>query len=357
MSFTIVNGTLKKYEGDDVTVVIPEGVRSIDDYAFYGASAIRRVIIPASAEDIGNNVFYDCEQLEEAVVPDTVRWMGSAVFSRCKNLRSVTLPEGLTKLPNITFYQCTGLADVKLPPRLTRIGRAAFEQCASLKTLDLPVTLKVIEEKVFDACVSLSSVTLPEGIEEIGDNAFYQCAALRSVNLPSSLKSIGKGALETRGKISIESGGDLLVRSRMLDNNWNMYWNFGSNGRYNGKNEDNYQLVSSWLPHVDLKEWKPLAQCVLAVNYLETYRYRVDFYEEWIRDHAETVMAECVRLKRWQALNTALGKGLIPALAAEKWLDKIRDPQERAVLLEFRKKEKEADIFDLLGEDDGWMKS
>ena len=61
--FTIRNGVLERYEGDDKVVTIPEGVTCIGEGAFWGCSKLRRVTIPESVTSIGKNAF-GMQQLE-----------------------------------------------------------------------------------------------------------------------------------------------------------------------------------------------------------------------------------------------------------------------------------------------------
>lgn len=354
MPFQIVNSTLKKYEGSEEHVIIPEGIRIIDDYAFYGASAMKHITFPSTLEEIGNNAFYDCEALEEAAVPSPVYYLGDGIFSRCKNLKSVSLPDRLSELPKITFFQCEALENVSLPHRLKRISRSCFEQCHTLKSIRLPESLVFVDDNVFDDCTALESVNLPEGLKHIGDNAFFNCPSLNKLVLPSTLKEAGKGAFETRGVLELHAPDSFPVRSFMLDNNWNLNWNFGANGRYNGKNEDNYQLINSYLPNVWLNEWKPEAQCVLCINYLETKTEVLENYEAWIVQHREECLEMIISGKRYAALNRALESGLIPSGMIEPYLNRIHDPEERAKLLELNRQNHSSvdDLFDLL--EDGY---
>lgn len=349
MTFTISGTTLKKYEGNEEHVIIPDGIESIADYAFYGAAGMQTVQFPGSLKEIGSDVFYDCEQLREAEIPDSVIYMGSAVFSRCCRLESVKLSDRLTALPKITFYQCENLREVILPANLRKLSRACFQQCHSLAQITLPASLKIIEENAFDDCTALNEIVLPEGIEEIGENAFFSCQNLRRINLPSSLTFIGKGALETHGRIRIDADESIYLAAGMLENNWNMNWNFGSNGRYNGRNEDNYQLYDSWLVNLDLKQWKPLARNILAVNYLESFRRPAGMYDEWIIAEREEILELIISGKRWQALRRALQLGLVTPGHVRPYLSRIHDPAVRAELLqESRQAEAEEDLLDLL---------
>lgn len=92
MTFTINGNTLKKYEGNEEHVIIPDGVEAIADYAFYGAQKLRTVTFPDSLKEIGSDVFYDCEELIEADIPDSVYYMGyttrTLAIANLRNRRS-----------------------------------------------------------------------------------------------------------------------------------------------------------------------------------------------------------------------------------------------------------------------------
>ncbi|MBP3870980.1 MAG: leucine-rich repeat domain-containing protein [Faecalicoccus sp.] len=349
MSFTIVSQTLKKYTGNDRRVVVPDGIVEIDDYAFYGASNMEEIILPQSLKLMGNNVFYDCESLERIILPDSVSYIGSGLFARCKNLKSVTLSNRLTNLNKITFFQCENLTDVVFGKNLTRISRACFEQCHSLKNVILPDSLKILEENVFDDCTALEKVILSSHLERIGDNAFFNCPSLKELVLPVSLKEVGKGAFETRGKLSLIASDAFFISSKMFDNNWNMNWNFGANGRYNGKNEDNYQLVNSYLPSVNLKEWKPEARCILSINYLETYQNPIQCYQEWIKDNTDECIHTIMVQKRYSALHQGIDLGYFKNADISPYLYLVEDPKEKARLMETRSdKNLFDDLMDML---------
>ena len=348
MTFKIEKNTLIKYEGEDEEVILPEEVDIIADSAFYNARKLKIVHMNDHIKEIGSYAFYNCESLEEADLPDSVYYMGSAIFSRCVSLRKVKMPARLSAVPKITFYQCGKLEEVILPAALARLNRACFEQCHSLQRIQLPGWLKVLEPNVFDDCTALQEIHLPSMLKEIGDNVFFNCESLKYVNIPASVEKIGKGAFETRSRLSIEAEGKQLIKAEMLDNNWNMNWNFGVNHRWNGKNEENYKLYHSYLPNVDLKMWKPQAQCVLGVNYLETYRNSIINYDSWIIEHKTELLDKIVSDHRWDALNCALDHDLIQTEDTEAYLDLITDREERAKLLDRRNTRSIDDLFDLL---------
>ena len=57
MDFRIENGVLEKYMGNGGDVVIPEGVKSIGSWAFYGCSSLTGVTIPEGVKSIGERAF------------------------------------------------------------------------------------------------------------------------------------------------------------------------------------------------------------------------------------------------------------------------------------------------------------
>ena len=56
-AFVINNRILEKYNGDEKEVIIPAGITSIGDYAFYRCTEIEFVTIPSGVTSIGEEAF------------------------------------------------------------------------------------------------------------------------------------------------------------------------------------------------------------------------------------------------------------------------------------------------------------
>lgn len=56
--FSIVNGCLKRYAGDDDVVTIPRGVTEIAYRAFYGNKTLKKVILPEGLTKIDFQAFW-----------------------------------------------------------------------------------------------------------------------------------------------------------------------------------------------------------------------------------------------------------------------------------------------------------
>lgn len=70
-------------------IVIPEGVTSIDEYAFFGWSGLTSIIIPNSVTLIRANAFSGCDGLTSISIGRGVIAIGSRAFSDCSSLKDV----------------------------------------------------------------------------------------------------------------------------------------------------------------------------------------------------------------------------------------------------------------------------
>ena len=216
MGFEIENGVLKKYtEEPGVTeVVVPDGVTSIGDRAFYRCSNLTSVTIPDSVTSIGDEAFYECTRLTSVTIPDSVTSIGDRAFYWCYSLTAVTIPDSVTSIGDEAFKRCTRLTSVTIPDSVTSIGDSAFRGCTGLaddkgfviirnvlysyhgndSEVIIPDSVTSIGDKAFYECTRLTSVTIPDSVTSIGGSAFSSCDNLTSVTIPDSVTSIGERA-------------------------------------------------------------------------------------------------------------------------------------------------------------------
>ncbi len=118
-----------KIEGD---LVIPDGVKSISDCAFYNCSGLTSITIPDSVTSIGERAFSDCSGLTSITIPDSVTSIGDWAFAGCSGLTSVTIGSGVTSIGYKAFYNCSGLTSVTIGSGVMSIGWWAFSGCGGL---------------------------------------------------------------------------------------------------------------------------------------------------------------------------------------------------------------------------------
>ena len=95
-----------------IELVIPDGITTINNYAFSYCTSITSVTIPDSVTTIGDSAFYWCTNLTSVTIPDSVTIIGSRAFYYCSKLTSVTIGNGLTTIGWETFYACSNLKTV-----------------------------------------------------------------------------------------------------------------------------------------------------------------------------------------------------------------------------------------------------
>lgn len=181
---------------ENVNVVIPEGVKSIDR-SFYKAK-MKTVSLPSTLEEIGESAFDCCAEIEELAIPDSVKIIGGWAFSSCPDLKKVVLPGSLKEIP-----------------------AAAFSWCSSLTEVVIPESVEVIGHDAFSCCYSLEHVTLPGGLKKIEKNAFYYCKSLKSVVIPASVETIGYNAFDS------ENMTDIYCEAESAPEGWDEDWSAG----------------------------------------------------------------------------------------------------------------------------------
>ncbi|SCZ79727.1 leucine-rich repeat protein [Pseudobutyrivibrio xylanivorans] len=80
---------LYKYMGTEESVTIPDGVVTINEYAFKNCKEIKEVVIPNSVKTIGKDAFYGCDSLKVVNIPDSVTYIGENAFYGCNKLEAI----------------------------------------------------------------------------------------------------------------------------------------------------------------------------------------------------------------------------------------------------------------------------
>ena len=95
-----------------VDLVIPDGVETVNDYAFYDCDGLTSVTIGASVKIIGSESFYDCDGLTSITIVNSVTRIGVGAFESCNNLINITIPDSVTHIGLMAFSDCPNLRNV-----------------------------------------------------------------------------------------------------------------------------------------------------------------------------------------------------------------------------------------------------
>ena len=152
------------YGYDFKTITLPDGIKAIEQEAFYGCDSLKEIIIPDSCEYIGDYAFYNCTSLERVRIGNSTRYIGDSAFAECTKLESVIIGDGLEEIGPQAFAYCTSLNYVDLGNGVEKIGMSAFISCTSLGRIEIPYSVNEISSGAFWLCDSLTNVIFEKTI-------------------------------------------------------------------------------------------------------------------------------------------------------------------------------------------------
>ena len=231
-SYSDTNNTasITKFVGSETEVIIPSTVE-------YNGTTYKVTAIADGTSNI-SGVFYN-SNITSVVIPDTVTSIGDWAFRSCDSLTSITIPEGVTSIGDWAFAGCYALAEVynysnvtgNLPSYAkiiynasdltgekpeTRIkdnngvryyddGKntvvALYPLSKDITTVSLDSRIIEIQPGAFSSCDSLTSITIPSSVTSIGNYAFEDCYALAEVYnySPSITVNLGETSYSNNG--------------------------------------------------------------------------------------------------------------------------------------------------------------
>ena len=218
---------LIRYIGGDLNYDIPDGVTSIDKYAFSG-SLLTSITIPDCVTSIGSWAFSYCTNLSSVSLSKSIATINTGTFYNCISLTSINMPESVTEIgPGAFAY--SGLNSITIPVNLTTIGGYAFSECKNIKevcvkdigswsniqfvdetsnplkyggklsvvdcddngiNLKIPTNINEISANMYRGCDDLVSITIHDNITNIGSCAFAYCHELTEIFSLSKLPPI-----------------------------------------------------------------------------------------------------------------------------------------------------------------------
>lgn len=153
-------------------------VTALGDYAFSYASSLSGISLPEAVRELPRFAFYGCSSLSE--------------FSAGE----------LVEIGDFAFYGCASLESFPFSESLHFVGEQAFSLCRSLDVDTISGSDLVIGPSAFSHCYALKAVSLV-GVSEVGEEAFSNCSGLEYISFDDSIFRIRERAFRGSDAISV----------------------------------------------------------------------------------------------------------------------------------------------------------
>ncbi|MBQ0070125.1 MAG: leucine-rich repeat protein [Bacteroidales bacterium] len=152
------------------SIVIPESVISIADYAFFGCTGVSSLTYNApSVRYIHYDTYMDIAQPDYA-------WF------RDFKLTSLTIGESVKTIPVALAYGQKLLTSIEIPSGVTIIDSYAFDGCSNLTEINIPKSVEYIYDGVFRN-TGITSLTIPESVQVIYRTALSNMPNLKKLTV------------------------------------------------------------------------------------------------------------------------------------------------------------------------------
>lgn len=154
---------------------VPARCESIGANAFWGCRQLESIEMPKHMKSLGarndsglvGTVFRDCTSLRSIVIPEGIETIESSTFTGCTSLESVQLPSTLKHLGEWAFRNCP-LTELRLPEGLLTIGSQAIE-LPMLRELTIPGSV-ISADLNWMECENLERLIFADGKKPMSSN-------------------------------------------------------------------------------------------------------------------------------------------------------------------------------------------
>ncbi|MFI3202432.1 MAG: leucine-rich repeat domain-containing protein [Eubacteriales bacterium] len=122
------NYRLYQHIGEEIQVVVPPWITSIETDAFFGSEHIESIVIPEGITYIGDYAFARCESLHTITLPEGITYIGKEAFADCPQLETVEIPKSVSHLDCVGLY-----TDVYIPSTVPYYSLLTREEQEMLK--------------------------------------------------------------------------------------------------------------------------------------------------------------------------------------------------------------------------------
>ena len=187
------------WDGSNSTKIIGYNAEALKEYLSRNSNILK---IPEKCTSIGNEAFVLCDHLVSVILPNGVKTIEQRAFWGCVNLTNVTMFDSVTLIDGLAFASCHNLTNIRLSNNIERIWGCTFSGCYKLKNITIPDNVTSIRDNAFEHCESLESIVIPNKVRSIKEWAFSNCTNLKNVVIEKSVDHLGMVVFFNCGNLS-----------------------------------------------------------------------------------------------------------------------------------------------------------
>ncbi len=226
-------------------VVILDGVKRIERYAFKGYDKLKEITLPDSMTELGPGCF-DQTSIKELVIPGNISSIGTKHTYGLNGqhlghfpLEKLTILDGVKRIEQYAFKGYNELKEFNCYSPTISIGENAFSETklkkvnmssaldsingfsnSEIESLEINTESSILPKEYLRSFPNLKEVVIPKSIKSIDDMAFYG-TKIKKVTLPNTVTKVSKLAFVSSSIEEIEwtPGIDTIDKSIFLSAN------------------------------------------------------------------------------------------------------------------------------------------
>ena len=211
------DGVLFSYSGDSLVIFpkasefvdykIPDRVKRICPYAFYGADQLSSVTMPENLVCIDSLAFFGCKKLENVALNEKLDTIAFGAFGSAwgeeSELKTLAIPASVRCIEGGAFLLNASLENIVIDPENTHyvVGekgiiynndRTAVCHVPCLaEEVTLPESVTDVDNYAFAGAMNTPFLSIGDNVKRIGDGAFAFASGLRELFIGKGVEKVG----------------------------------------------------------------------------------------------------------------------------------------------------------------------
>ena len=158
---------------------------------------------------------------DTVIIPDYITEIDDYAFANT-DLRFINIPKNVNKIGHFAFSYCAFLQTINIQSKITKIAYHAFSYCLNLKKVIIGCDIQEISDCIFMECPNLDTIIISENtnyanIDKICEQIQkYNGAKYFNININSSLFNIANSI--SHSDLSIDSMSNYLIKDLIIYN-------------------------------------------------------------------------------------------------------------------------------------------